>query len=211
MDRESNVKIITRRLEESAALKRAIARDMTDEIESMAAMLIDACRSDGKVVIFGNGGSAADAQHIASEMVGKFLIKRQAFPAIALNTNTSVITALANDYGYEAVFSRQVEALVERDDVVIGISTSGESPNIIMAIKLARIKGAATIGLTGGTGGKLLTEVDLALVVPSAITPRIQEAHITIGHIVCELVERELAEHPGYLREKGIHGKSRFS
>ena len=109
------------------------------------------------------------------------------------------------------MFSRQVEALVKRDDVVIGISTSGESPNIIMAIKLAKIKGAATIGLTGGTGGKLVTEVDLALVVPSAITPRIQEAHITIGHIVCELVERELAEHPGYLREKGIHGKSRFS
>ena len=211
MDRESNLKIITRRLEESAALKRAIARDMTDEIESMASMIIDTCRADGKVVLFGNGGSAADAQHIACEMVGKFLVKRQAFPAIALNTNTSVITALANDYGYEAVFSRQVEALVKRDDVVIGISTSGESPNIIMAIKLAKIKGAATIGLTGGTGGKLVTEVDLALVVPSAITPRIQEAHITIGHIVCELVERELAEHPGYLREKGIHGKSRFS
>ena len=210
MDRESNLKIITRRLEESAALKRAIARDMTDEIESMASMIIDTCRADGKVVLFGNGGSAADAQHIACEMVGKFLMKRQAFPAIALNTNTSVITALANDYGYEAVFSRQVEALVKRDDVVIGISTSGESPNIIMAIKLAKIKGAATIGLTGGTGGKLVTEVDLALVVPSAITPRIQEAHITIGHIVCELVERELAEHPGYLREKGIHNSSMF-
>ena len=99
MDRESNLKIITRRLEESAALKRAIARDMTDEIESMASMIIDTCRADGKVVLFGNGGSAADAQHIACEMVGKFLMKRQAFPAIALNTNTSVITALANDYG----------------------------------------------------------------------------------------------------------------
>jgi D-sedoheptulose 7-phosphate isomerase len=211
MDMKSNYQLITQRLIESAALKRAIARDMAGEIESMAAMVIGACRADGKVVIFGNGGSAADAQHIACEMVGTFLMKRQAFPAIALNTNTSVITALANDYGYEAVFSRQVEALVKREDVVIGISTSGESPNIIMAIKMAKIRGAATIGLIGGTGGRLLAEVDLALVVPSASTPRIQEAHITIGHIVCELVERELAEHPGYLREKGIHGKSRFS
>jgi D-sedoheptulose 7-phosphate isomerase len=109
------------------------------------------------------------------------------------------------------VFSRQVEALVKSRDVVIAISTSGESPNIIMAVKMAKIKGASTIGLTGGNGGRLTGEVDLALVVPSVSTPRIQEAHITIGHIVCELVEIELAEHPGYLREKGIHGKSRFS
>ena len=211
MDRGTSLKIIARRLEESAALKRAVARDMAAEIESVAAMIIAAFRADGKVVIFGNGGSAADAQHIAGEMVGAFLVKRQAFPAIALNANTSVITALANDYGYEAVFSRQVEALVNRDDVVIGISTSGESPSIIMAVKMAKIKGASTVGLTGGTGGRLSGEVDLALVVPSSVTPRIQEAHITIGHIVCELVERELAEHPGYLREKGVHGKSRIS
>lgn len=211
MDRDSNYQIIARGLEESANLKKAIARDMLVEIDSMANMIIDVYKAGGKVVIFGNGGSAADAQHIAGELVGTFMIKRRAFPAIALNANTSVITALANDYGYEAVFSRQVEALVKREDVVIGISTSGESPNILMAIKMAKIIGAATIGLTGGTGGKLASEVDLSLVVPSEHTARIQEAHITIGHIVCELVETELAVDTGYLRGKSIHAKGRFS
>jgi len=207
MTGESNYQIIIRSLEESASLKETIASNMLVEIDAMANMIIDVYKARGKVVIFGNGGSAADAQHIAGELVGMFMMKRQAFPAIALNTNTSVITALANDYGYEAVFSRQVEALVNREDIVIGISTSGESPNIIMAIKMAKIKGAATIGLSGGTGGKLSSEVDLALVVPSDSVPRIQEAHITIGHIVCELVEKEMAVLTGYTRQNSVHGK----
>lgn len=184
---------IIQRLEESSQVKRAIARSQAGRIESMANLIISAYRDGGKVVLMGNGGSAADAQHIAAELVGQFTLKRQALPAIALNTNTSVLTAVANDYGYGAVFSRQVEALVQAGDIVIGISTSGNSANIIAAIKTAKKKGAKTIGLTGGNGGKLIEVADLVLVVPSESIPRIQEAHITIGHIVCELVEKELA------------------
>lgn len=184
---------ITERLEESAQVKKVMAKSMVSEIERMANFIITAYKADGKVVLFGNGGSAADAQHIACELVGRFMLKRQAFPAIALTTNTSTLTAVANDCGYETVFSRQVEALVNEKDVVIGISTSGDSPNVLEAIKLAKTKGAKTIGLTGGSGGKLATVADLVLAVPSDSTPRIQEAHITIGHIVCELVERELS------------------
>ena len=184
---------IIKGLEESAQIKKAIAESKVDEIASMVKLIITAYKIGGKVVLFGNGGSAADAQHLAGELVGQFKLKRQALPAIALTTNTSVLTAVANDYGYDAVFSRQVEALVNEKDVVIGISTSGNSPNVIEAIKLAKTKGAKTIGLTGGNGGKLAEVADLALIVPSDSTPRIQEAHITIGHIVCELVEKELA------------------
>ncbi len=184
---------IIQRLEESAQVKRAIARNQADQIENIASLIIAAYRTGGKVVLLGNGGSAADAQHIAAELVGQFAIKRQALPAIALNTNTSILTAVANDYGYEAVFSRQIEALAQTGDIVIGISTSGNSANVIAAIKTAKMKGAKTIGLTGGNGGKLAEVADLGLIVPSESTPRIQEAHITIGHIICELVEMELA------------------
>lgn len=184
---------IAKRLEESAQIKRAIAESKINEIEHMVSLIITAYKTSGKVVLFGDGGSAADAQHLAGELVGRFKLKRQAFPAIALTTNTSVLTAVANDYGYDAVFSRQVEALVNEKDVVVGISTSGNSPNVVKAIEMAKTKGAKTIGLTGGNGGKLAEVADLVLIVPSDITPRIQEAHITIGHIVCELVEKELA------------------
>ena len=184
---------IAKRLEESAQIKEAIARDKIGEIERMVEFIIGAYKTGGKVVLFGNGGSAADAQHIAGELVGRFMLKRQAFPAIALTTNTPTLNAVANDCGYEEVFNRQVEALVNDKDVVIGISTSGNSPNVIEAMKMAKMKGAKTIGLTGGNGGKLVGVADLVLIVPSDSTPRIQEAHITIGHIVCELVERELS------------------
>jgi len=185
---------IANRLEESAQVKKAVAKNMVSEIGRMVNFIITAYKAGGKVVLFGNGGSAADAQHIACELVGRFMLKRQAFPALALTTNTSTLTAVANDCGYETVFSRQVEALVDEKDVVIGISTSGDSPNVLEAIKLAKTKGAKTIGLTGGNGGKLAAVADLVLIVPSDSTPRIQEAHITIGHIVCELVERELSD-----------------
>ena len=185
---------IAERLEESAQIKKAMAVSNIGEIERMVNFIIMTYKAGGKVVLFGNGGSAADAQHIACELVGRFMLKRQAFPAIALTTDTSVLTAVANDCGYETVFSRQVEALVNEKDVVIGISTSGDSPNVLEAIKLAKTKGAKTIGLTGGNGGKLAAVADLVLIVPSDSTPRIQEAHITIGHIVCELVERELSD-----------------
>jgi len=184
---------IAKRLEESAQTKKAIARNQISTIESIVQFIITAYKAGGKVVLFGNGGSAADAQHIASELVGRFMINRRAFPAIALTTNASTLTAVANDCGYETVFSRQVEALVNEKDVVIGISTSGNSSNMIEAMKMAKMKKAKTIGLTGGNGGKLAEVVDLALIVPSDSTPRIQEAHITIGHIVCELVEREMS------------------
>ncbi len=185
---------IIKRLEESAQVKEAMAKSMVSQIEQMAYFIIAAYKVGGKVVLFGNGGSAADAQHIAGELIGQFKLKRQAFPAIALTTNTSVLTAVANDCGYEAVFSRQIEALVNEEDVAIGISTSGNSPNVVEAIEMAKKKGAKTIGLTGGNGGKLADVADLVLVVPSDNPTRMQEAHITIGHIVCELVEKELAE-----------------
>jgi D-sedoheptulose 7-phosphate isomerase len=184
---------IARRLNESAQIKKEIARSNVKEIQAMVNLIIEAYRAGGKVVLLGNGGSAADAQHIAGELVGQFVLKRQAFPAIALTTNTSVLTAVANDCGYETVFSRQIEALVTEKDVVIGISTSGNSPNVIRAIEAAKAKRAKTIGLTGSSGGKLAMVADLVLTVPSSSIPRIQEAHITIGHIVCELVEEELA------------------
>ena len=185
---------IAARLKESAKLKEEIAKNYIDKIKAIADLIINAYRNGGKVVLFGNGGSAADAQHIAAELVGQFLIKRQSFPAIALNTNTSILTAIANDYGYDLIFARQVEALVDNGDVVIGISTSGNSPNVVNAIELAKTKGAKTVVLTGGSGGKLAEAADLTLTVPSDSTPRIQEAHITIGHIICEIVEEELAE-----------------
>ena len=185
---------IAARLKESAKLKEEIASNNIDEIRAISELIINAYRNGGKVVLFGNGGSAADAQHIAAELVGQFLIKRQSFPAIALNTNTSILTAIANDYGYDLIFTRQVEAMVDNGDVVIGISTSGNSPNVVNAIELAKTKGARTVGLTGGSGGNLAEAADLTLTVPSDSTPRIQEAHITIGHIICEIVEEELAE-----------------
>jgi D-sedoheptulose 7-phosphate isomerase len=184
---------ITNRLEENAQVQRTIAKDKTHEIEEMVNLILTAYRSGGKVILFGNGGSAADAQHLAGELVGKFKLERQALPAIALTTNTSILTALSNDYGYETVFGRQVEALATAKDVIIGLSTSGNSPNVIEAIKIAKARGAKTIGLTGGNGGRLAEMADLVLVVPSDNTPQIQEMHITIGHIVCELVESELA------------------
>jgi D-sedoheptulose 7-phosphate isomerase len=190
---ESRHREIAAMLEESARVKLALAKGNIEEIERMVSLIVTAVKAGGKVVLFGNGGSAADAQHLAGELVGKFKLERQALPAIALTTNTSTLTAVANDCGYETVFSRQVEALVNEKDVVIAISTSGNSPNVIEAVKTAKKKGARTIGLTSGSGGKLAKVTDLVITVPSKDTPRIQEAHITIGHIVCELVEKELA------------------
>ena len=184
---------IAKGLEESAQVKLAIAKTNAGEIERIVTLIIRAYKAGGKVILFGNGGSAADAQHLAGELVGRFKKDRQAFPAIALTTNTSILTAIANDYGYDRVFSRQLEALATDKDVVIGISTSGNSPNVIEAIRTAKKKGAKTVGLTGQDGGKLAKVADLALRVPSDNFSRVQEAHITIGHIICELVESELA------------------
>jgi D-sedoheptulose 7-phosphate isomerase len=179
-------------LAESARLKLCLIETDLGLIETIAKTITSAIRAGGKVVFIGNGGSAADAQHLAAELVGRFLIERAAIPAIALTTNSSVLSALGNDYGFDTVYQRQVEALVGPLDVVVAISTSGNSNNILGAIQAALAKGAVCIGFTGQNGGKLAQMCSLCLKVPSNQTPRIQEAHITVGHIVCDLIETEL-------------------
>jgi D-sedoheptulose 7-phosphate isomerase len=181
-------------IEESIAVKQAMIEPLADSIVEAADWVATCLRSGGKLLLFGNGGSAADAQHIAAELVGRFRRERRALPALALTTDTSVLTALANDSGVEALFARQVEALGREGDVAIALSTSGESANVVAAIQSAGASGIRTIGLTGEAGGRVAELCDLTLRVPSAVTARIQEAHILIGHVVCELVERALAE-----------------
>lgn len=183
---------IEEQIGESIEVKRRIIEGMVDQIAGAAGIIAESLRKGGKVILFGNGGSAADAQHIAAELMGRFRMERRALPAIALNTNSSLITAIGNDYDFTLTFSRQVEALVREGDVAVGISTSGRSSNVIYALKRASELGAKTIALTGGTGGTLASVADLAIVVPSDDTPRIQEAHITIGHVLCDLIERML-------------------
>lgn len=172
----------------------------TDTLLQIVKVIVESYRNDGKLVIFGNGGSAQDAEHIAAELVGKYNIERKSLPAIALTTNTSVLTALPNDYYYHHVFERQVEGLVKRGDVVIGISTSGSSGNVIRGILKARELEAKTIGFTGHGGGELADKVDILFDVPSKNTPHIQEAHLAAGHIICELVEQALFR-PGTYEE----------
>ena len=190
--KENPVELVTRELEESARVKSVMAQSLANAIADAAQKILDAYREGKKVFLIGNGGSAADAQHIAAELVGRFKLKRRALPAIALTTDTSVLTALANDYGYNAIFSRQLEALANDKDVLIAITTSGTSSNILTAVEAAREKGMFVIGLTGEKGGGLKETADLTIAVPSNDTPRIQEAHITIGHVICSIVEREL-------------------
>ncbi|MBI2288075.1 MAG: D-sedoheptulose 7-phosphate isomerase [Chloroflexi bacterium] len=186
--------VVIRELEESASIKKAMAQSLADTIVHAAQMIVNAYQNGGKVLLIGNGGSAADAQHIAAELMGRFKLERKGLPAIALTTDTSIITALANDYGYDTIFSRQVETLASNKDVLIAITTSGSSSNILKAVDMARSKGTAIIGLTGAKGGKLKDRADLTIMVPSEDTPRIQEAHITIGHIICHLVEEQAAK-----------------
>lgn len=182
---------IIKEIKENMKVQEMIEK-IVPEIKEAGRIIIDAYKKKKKLILFGNGGSAADAQHIACELVGRFQKERKALPAIALSTNTSSLTAIGNDYGYEETFARQVEAFTQEKDVVIGISTSGNSPNVLKALKVAKEKGAKTIGLSGKDGGKLKDIVDVCLKIPSDSTPRIQEAHITIGHIICSLVEKEL-------------------
>jgi D-sedoheptulose 7-phosphate isomerase len=177
---------------ESIQIKEELLRANIGDILGIAEAAIECLKKGGKLILFGNGGSASDSQHIAAELVGRFKKDRAALPAIALTTNTSVLTSLANDYGYEIVFARQVEALGQRNDLAIGISTSGKAKNVSAAIKQAKKMGLKTVALTGGDGGELAKLADISLVVPSSVTARIQEAHITISHIVCELVEEAL-------------------
>jgi len=168
-------------------------RDDVAAIEDAAQLMIEALRDGGAVYLFGNGGSAADAQHIAAELQGRFTLNRPALRAFALTTNTSTITAIANDYGYERVFSRQLEGMVRSGDVVVGISTSGASPNVLQGLATARRLGAKTIALVGKNPANVLFHAcDVVISVPSSITARVQECHILIGHILCELVEKAL-------------------
>jgi D-sedoheptulose 7-phosphate isomerase len=182
---------------DALASHRQVAEEMVKSfaapIEEAANLIVSAYRGGGKLLVMGNGGSAADAQHFVAELVGRYKRERAALPAIALTTDTSILTAVANDYGYADVFQRQVEAHARPGDVVVGISTSGNSENVIRALTKAREKGARTIVLAGGSGGRMKALGDLALVAPSGDTPRIQEAHITMIHIICDLVEAALA------------------
>lgn len=174
---------------ESIQVKEELMRTSIGEVMAIAEFAVDSLKKGGKLILFGNGGSASDSQHIAAELVGRFKKDRTALAAIALTVNTSVLTSLANDYGYEIVFAKQVEALAQKNDLVIGISTSGKAKNVAAGIKQAKKMGIKTVALTGGDGGELARLADVSLIVPSSVTARIQEAHITLGHIICELIE----------------------
>lgn len=187
---------VTKSIESAIAVQQSLLRDsaLISAIAQVSEILITALSRGNKLLLFGNGGSAADAQHIAAEFVGRFAVDRPALPALALSVNTSSVTAIANDYGFDNVFSRQLEALGRPGDVAIGFSTSGNSPNVLCGISTAKKMGLHTVALTGTPGGKLKHAADLdhCLCAPSSETPRVQECHILIGHIVSELVEQEL-------------------
>jgi D-sedoheptulose 7-phosphate isomerase len=181
------------RIRASLAVKEALlAPEQLADIASAAALVGGALRAGRKLLLFGNGGSAADAQHIAAEFVGRFLAERRALPALALSVNTSVLTALANDYSFESVFARQIEALGQPGDVAFGISTSGTSANVVAALRAARERGLGTLALTGRSGGDLLELVDVCVRIPADETPRIQEGHLMVAHVLCEIAEREI-------------------
>lgn len=181
--------LIKQRIEESIKVKDGLCRGELENIEKAAKAIIASLRAGGKLLVFGNGGSAADSQHITAELVGRFKKERKAIAAVALTANTSILTAIANDYGYDVIFSRQVEALGRKGDAALGISTSGHSKNVIDALKKAKSMGLATIGMTGEGGGAMKEVSDVTIAVPSKDTPRIQESHALVGHILCELIE----------------------
>ena len=177
---------------DSATVKQQFARDHADRIATVAQLLVTAFRAGHKVLLFGNGGSATDAAHIAAEFVGRYKRERAPLPAIALATDIAAITCIANDYGFDELFARQVRAHGQQGDIAIAISTSGNAPNVLKGIAAARECGMITVAWTGGTGGKLAGLVDHPFIVPSTVTARIQESHITLGHVLCELVEETL-------------------
>jgi len=180
---------IRRQLEESARVKQSFSEELVERIAQFAEKCAEALRDSGKIVFFGNGGSAADALHLAAELVVRLRNERRGLPALALTTNPSVLTAAGNDYGFEQIFSRQIESLVAPKDILVALSTSGTSPNIVRGVEAGATRRAYVVGLTGETGGSLRGKVNLLLNVPSRDPQRIQEAHITIGHIACSLIE----------------------
>jgi D-sedoheptulose 7-phosphate isomerase len=186
----SSAEEIRRQLEESARVKQRFSNELVGRIAQFAEKSATALRAGGKIVFFGNGGSAADALHLAAELVVRLRTERPGLAALALTTNPSVLTAAGNDYGFERIFSRQVESLVAKNDILVALSTSGNSQNVIRGLEAGRARGAYLVGFTGETGGSLASKVDLLLNVPSSDAQRIQECHITIGHIACSLIEQ---------------------
>ena len=184
--------LIDQFVSENLRVKAQFFQENKELIAQTAETIAHGLRSGRKVLLFGNGGSAADAQHLAAELVGRFGPDRSPLAAISLSTDTSILTAVSNDYGYEKVFARQIEALGHAGDTAIAISTSGDSPSVLEALDMARSKGLFTVGFTGQTGGKMNDRAEVLFRVPSRQTPRIQETHLLLGHILCELVDREL-------------------
>jgi D-sedoheptulose 7-phosphate isomerase len=182
---------ITTILEDSIRVKRQAVMDQMDALIAAADMLVTCVASGHKILLFGNGGSAADAQHIAAEFINRFQIERHPLPALALTTDTSIITSIGNDYSFDQIFEKQIQALGKRDDVAWGFSTSGNSPNVVAGLRAARERGLRCLGMTG-QGGALIDASDLALTVPTATTARVQETHIVMGHILCQLVDQTL-------------------
>ncbi|WP_281950386.1 D-sedoheptulose 7-phosphate isomerase [Nitrosophilus kaiyonis] len=183
------LEVIEKDLQEHLKTFEKVVEELKFHIYTASIICVEALKNQKKILLFGNGGSAADAQHIAAELVGRFQKERRALPAIALTTDTSALTAIGNDYGYEQVFARQVEALANEGDVAIGISTSGNSENVLRGLEVAKNRGCKTIGLSGKDGGKMANLCDANIIVPSATTARIQEMHIMIGHILCNVID----------------------
>jgi D-sedoheptulose 7-phosphate isomerase len=192
-------RLICTRIERDIEIKTVLLADPGYHllVASVAIQIVKSLSAGGKVLFFGNGGSAADAQHLAAEFTGRYLKERRALPALALHTNTSSLTATGNDYGFDFVFERQLEALGKAGDVAVGISTSGNSRNVLRALEAAKAKSIYTVALTGGSGGTIKNLADCAICIPSEETPRIQECHILTGHLICEIVEEMLFESHG--------------
>jgi D-sedoheptulose 7-phosphate isomerase len=194
--------LIQQRFEESAFIKRAFAQEHGAQIETAVHRILQSLKEGGKIMIFGNGGSAADAQHMAAEFVNRYLLKRNPLPAIALTTDSSILTSIGNDTEFTEIFSKQIEALGREGDIVIAITTSGNSPNVLHGIEQAKHMGIYTIALTGGDGGKVKALADLTLCVSSTQeVPRIQEVHLTLEHVICEMVESSLFDENTTLNE----------
>jgi len=195
---------VVQRLRESAELKLRLGAPELEPFMGLVRATQHALRAGHKLLVFGNGGSAADSQHIAAELVGRYTLERRGMPAIALTTDTSILTSVGNDYGFEEIFARQIEALAVRGDVALGISTSGNSPNVERGLqRAAQIGGIVTAAFLGKTGGAIREQVDFAVVIPAQDTARIQECHITLGHILCELVEADCAAHLAATSRRG--------
>jgi D-sedoheptulose 7-phosphate isomerase len=182
---------VIKAFEDSAAIKQCFVREQADRIVELARVIGRAFQAGNKVLLFGNGGSSTDALHIASEFVGRYQRDRQPLPAIALTGDVAALTSIANDYAYDEIFARQVMAHGQKGDIAIAISTSGNSPNVLKGVEAARAGGLITIAWTGGSGGKLAALVDYCLIVPSSVTARIQESHLTLGHVLCELIDEQ--------------------